>query len=120
MTTKFDVNSVRDDFPILKQQVNGNRLVYLDNGATSQKPQSVIDAIVEYYETTNSNVHRGVHTMSQQATDGYEGARSKVRKFLNASKDKEIIFTRNTTEGVNLVAHSVSYTHLTLPTILLV
>ena len=106
MTTKFDVNSVRDDFPILKQQVNGNRLVYLDNGATSQKPQSVIDAIVEYYETTNSNVHRGVHTMSQQATDGYEGARSKVRKFLNASKDKEIIFTRNTTEGVNLVAHS--------------
>ena len=106
MTTKFDVNSVRDDFPILKQQVNGNRLVYLDNGATSQKPQSVIDAIVDYYVTTNSNVHRGVHTMSQQATDGYEGARSKVRKFLNASKDKEIIFTRNTTEGVNLVAHS--------------
>ena len=106
MTTKFDVNSVRDDFPILKQQVNGNRLVYLDNGATSQKPQSVIDAIVEYYETTNSNVHRGVHTMSQQATDGYEGARSKVRKFLNASKDIEIIFTRNTTEGVNLVANS--------------
>ena len=106
MITKFDVNSVRDDFPILKQHVNGNRLVYLDNGATSQKPQSVIDAIVEYYETTNSNVHRGVHTMSQQATDGYEGARSKVREFLNASKDKEIIFTRNTTEGVNLVAHS--------------
>ena len=106
MTTKFDVNSVRDDFPILKQQVNGNRLVYLDNGATSQKPQAVIDAIVENYATTNSNVHRGVHTMSQQATDGYEGARSKVRKFLNASKDKEIIFTRNTTEGVNLVAHS--------------
>ena len=86
--------------------MNGNRLVYLDNGATSQKPQSVIDAIVDYYVTTNSNVHRGVHTMSQQATDGYEGARSKVRKFLNASKDKEIIFTRNTTEGVNLVAHS--------------
>ena len=106
MTTNFDVNSVRDDFPILKQQVNGNRLVYLDNGATSQKPQAVIDAIVEYYATTNSNVHRGVHTMSQQATDAYEGARSKVRKFLNASKDKEIIFTRNTTEGVNLVAHS--------------
>ena len=106
MTTNFDVNSGIDDFPLLKQQVNGNRLVYLDNGATSQKPQSVIDAIVEYYATTNSNVHRGVHTMSQQATDGYEGARSKVRKFLNASKDKEIIFTRNTTEGVNLVAHS--------------
>ena len=102
----FDLNSVRDDFPILKRQVNGNPLVYLDNGATSQKPQSVIDAIVEYYATTNSNVHRGVHTLSQQATDGYEGARSKVRKFINASKDGEIIFTRNTTEGVNLVAHS--------------
>lgn len=106
MTTTFDVNSVRDDFPILKQQVNGCPLVYLDNGATSQKPQSVIDAIVEYYTATNSNVHRGVHTMSQQATDGYEGARSKVQKFINASKDREIIFTRNTTEGVNLVAHS--------------
>ncbi len=106
MTTTFDVNRIREDFPILKQQVNGNPLVYLDNGATSQKPQSVIDAIVEYYTTTNSNVHRGVHTMSQQATDGYEGARSKVRQFINAGKDEEIIFTRNTTEGINLVAHS--------------
>ena len=102
----FDVNKVRNDFPILKQQVNGCPLVYLDNGATSQKPQSVIDAIVNYYTTTNSNVHRGVHTMSQQATDGYEGARSKVRQFINASDDREIIFTRNTTEGINLVAHS--------------
>ena len=102
----FDVNKVRNDFPILKQQVNGCPLVYLDNGATSQKPQSVIDAIVNYYTTTNSNVHRGVHTMSQQATDGYEGARSKVRQFINASDDREIIFTRNTTEGINLVAYS--------------
>jgi cysteine desulfurase/selenocysteine lyase len=102
----FDVNKVRDDFPILKQQVNGHPLVYLDNGATSQKPQSVIDAIVNYYTTTNSNVHRGVHTLSQQATDSYEGARSKVREFINAGKDEEIIFTRNTTEGINLVAHS--------------
>ncbi|MCI0844070.1 MAG: cysteine desulfurase [Chloroflexi bacterium] len=102
----FDVNKVRNDFPILKQQVNGCPLVYLDNGATSQKPQSVIDAIVNYYTTTNSNVHRGVHTMSQQATDRYEGARSKVRQFINASEDREIIFTRNTTEGINLVAHS--------------
>ena len=106
MTNTFDVNRVRDDFPILKQQVNGNPLVYLDNGATSQKPQSVIDAIVEYYTTTNSNVHRGVHSMSQQATESYEGARSKVRKFINARNDREIIFTRNTTEGVNLVANS--------------
>ena len=102
----FDVNKVRSDFPILNQVVNGNPLVYLDNGATSQKPQSVIDAIVEYYTTTNSNVHRGVHTLSQQATDGYEGARAKIREFINAGDDKEIIFTRNTTEGINLVAHS--------------
>ena len=106
MTTTFDINKIREDFPILKQVVNGNPLVYLDNGATSQKPQSVIDAIVNYYSTTNSNVHRGVHTMSQQATDGYEGARAKVRQFINASDDREIIFTRNTTEGINLVAHS--------------
>ena len=106
MTTTFNVNNIRNDFPILKQQVNGCPLVYLDNGATSQKPQSVIDAIVNYYSTTNSNVHRGVHTMSQQATDGYEGARAKVRQFINASDDREIIFTRNTTEGINLVAHS--------------
>ncbi len=106
MTTTFNVNKIRDDFPILKQSVNGHPLVYLDNGATSQKPQSVIDAIVNYYTTTNSNVHRGVHTMSQQATDGYEGARSKVRQFINADDDREIIFTRNTTEGINLVAHS--------------
>lgn len=106
MTTKFNVNQIRDDFPILKQMVNGNPLVYLDNGATSQKPQSVIDAIVNYYTTTNSNVHRGVHTMSQQATDGYEGARTKIRQFINARDDKEIIYTRNTTEGINLVAYS--------------
>ena len=106
MTASFAVNSVRNDFPILKQRVNCNPLVYLDNGATSQKPQAVIDAIVGYYTTTNSNVHRGVHTMSQHATDEYEGARSKVREFVNAGSDKEIIFPRNPTEGVNLVAHS--------------
>ena len=102
----FDVYRVRDDFPLLKQWVNGNPLVYLDNGATSQKPQSVIDAIVRYYTTTNSNVHRGVHTLSQQATEDYEGARAKIRRFINAGEDQEIIFTRNTTEGINLVAHS--------------
>ena len=112
MTTTLDINKVRADFPILKQSINGHPLVYLDNGATSQKPQSVIDAIVNYYTTTNSNVHRGVHTMSQQATDGYEGARSKVREFINAGDDKEIIFTRNTTEGINLVAHSYGRQHV--------
>jgi len=112
MTTTLDINNVRDDFPILKQSINGHPLVYLDNGATSQKPQSVIDAIVNYYTTTNSNVHRGVHTMSQQATDSYEGARSKVRQFINAGDDKEIIFTRNTTEGINLVAYSYGRQHV--------
>ena len=112
MTTTLDINKVRADFPILKQSINGHPLVYLDNGATSQKPQSVIDAIVNYYTTTNSNVHRGVHTMSQQATDSYEGARSKVRQFINAGDDKEIIFTRNTTEGINLVAYSYGRQHV--------
>jgi len=102
----FDVYQVRADFPILEQRVNGYPLVYLDNGATSQKPRSVIDAIVNYYTTENSNVHRGVHTLSQQATEDYEGARAKIRRFINAGDDREIIFTRNTTEGINLVAHS--------------
>ncbi len=105
-TSTLDLNKIRGDFPILKQTVNGNPLVYLDNGATSQKPQSIIDAIVNYYTTTNSNVHRGVHTLSQQATDGYEGARAKIQKFINAGDEKEVIYTRNTTEGINLVAHS--------------
>ena len=102
----LNLEKIRSDFPILSQTVNGQSLVYLDNGATSQKPQSVIDAIVDYYTTTNSNVHRGVHTLSQRATDSYEGARTKIQRFINASDDKEIIFTRNTTEGINLVAYS--------------
>tara|TARA_B100000315_G_scaffold96973_1_gene89163 strand:+ start:5536 stop:6807 length:1272 start_codon:yes stop_codon:yes gene_type:complete len=103
---RFDVAKIREDFPILKQTVNGKPLVYLDNAATSQKPQSVIDALVRYYTTENSNVHRGVHTLSQLATDDYEEARGKVRAFLNAAEDREIIFVRGTTEGINLVAHS--------------
>ena len=102
----LNLEKIRSDFPILSQTVNGQSLVYLDNGATSQKPQSVIDAIVDYYTTTNSNVHRGVHTLSQRATDSYEGARTKIQRFINASDEKEIIFTRNTTEGINLVAYS--------------
>jgi cysteine desulfurase/selenocysteine lyase len=104
--TRFDVVKIRKDFPILDQQVNGKPLVYLDNAATSQKPQSVIDALVRYYTTVNSNVHRGVHTLSQLATDEYEEARGKVRAFLNAAEDREIIFVRGTTEGINLVAQS--------------
>lgn len=102
----FDVARIRDDFPLLKQTVNGNPLVYLDNAATSQKPQSMIDALVRYYTTENANVHRGVHTLSQLATDDYEAARSKVRQFINAAEDHELIYVRGTTEGINLVAQT--------------
>lgn len=102
----FDVARVRKDFPILSQQVHGKPLVYLDNAATSQKPQVVIDTLTRYYTTENSNVHRGVHTLSQQATEEYEGVRAKVRQFINAADDREIIYVRGTTEGINLVAHS--------------
>ena len=102
----FDAAKIREDFPILKQLVNGKPLVYLDNAATGQKPQAVIDALVNYYTTANSNVHRGVHTLSQRATDAYEGARSKVRQFLNAAADREIIFVRGATEAINLVAQT--------------
>ncbi len=107
-TTKnsFDVARIREDFPILKQMINDRPLVYLDNAATSQKPQVVIDALVNYYMTENSNVHRGVHTLSQRATDSYEEARIKVQQLLNAADDKEIIFVRGTTEGINLVAQT--------------
>lgn len=104
--TKFDVEKVRKDFPILSQRVNGKPLVYFDNGATAQKPKAVIDAIVKYYSEENSNIHRGVHTLSQKATEHYENARITVQKHLNAASDQEIIFTRGTTESVNLVAHS--------------
>ena len=109
MTTKssFDVEAIRKDFPILNREVQGNPLVYLDNAATSQKPQSVIDKLVSYYSEINANVHRGVHTLSQEATEEYEGARSKVRNFINAKEDAEIIFTRGTTEGINLVAQTL-------------
>ena len=103
----FDVEAVRKDFPILNREVQGKSLVYLDSAATSQKPQSVIDTLVRYYSEHNANVHRGVHTLSQEATDEYEGARSKVREFINASDDAEIIFTRGTTEGINLVAQTL-------------
>lgn len=105
-TRPLDPEQIRADFPILRQVVNGQPLAYLDNAATGQKPQAVIDALVNYYATENSNVHRGVHTLSQRATDAYEGAREKVRRFLNAAADREIIFVRGTTEGINLVAQT--------------
>jgi cysteine desulfurase/selenocysteine lyase len=97
---------LRKAFPILDQQVNGHPLVYLDNAASSQKPRSVIDAIVRYYEHDNANVHRGVHTLASRATDAYEGARAKVAKFLNAASEREIVFTRGTTTALNIVARS--------------
>jgi len=97
---------VRKDFPILNREVNGKPLVYLDNAATSQTPKKVIDAIVDYYSRYNANIHRGVHTLSQEATDAYEQARLKIQKHFNAEKAHEIIFTSGTTEGINLVASS--------------
>ena len=108
MTSRpFDVEAVRRDFPILNREIGGKPLVYLDSAATSQKPQVVIDALTAYYSGINANVHRGVHTLSQEATDAYEGARSKVREFINAAEDAEIVFTRGTTEGINLVAQAL-------------
>ncbi|MBI2846247.1 MAG: cysteine desulfurase [Chloroflexi bacterium] len=102
----YDVERIREDFPILGQKVNGKPLVYLDNAATSQKPQAVIDVIKTYYATENSNIHRGVHTLSERATRAYESARSEVKRFINAQEDREIIFVRGSTEGINLVANS--------------
>ena len=101
----FDVQKIRAQFPILSQSVNGKPLVYFDNGATSQKPQVVIDSIVDYYSNYNANIHRGVHTLSQLATDAYEQARFKIQKHFNAKQPYEIIFTSGTTESINLVAN---------------
>jgi cysteine desulfurase / selenocysteine lyase len=111
-TGRFDVARVREDFPIFKQKVHGKPLVYFDNGATSQKPQSVIDALSHYYSAENSNIHRGVHYLSERATAAYEAARDKVRGFINARSDKEIIYVRGTTEAINLVTQSYGRTFL--------
>jgi len=102
----MNVNAIREQFPILHQEINGHPLVYLDSAATSQKPRSVIDAITRYYEWDNANVHRGVHTLGSRATEAYEGARAKVASFLNAASEEEIVFTRGTTTAINLVASS--------------
>jgi cysteine desulfurase/selenocysteine lyase len=102
----FDVVRIRNDFPILHQEINGKPLVYFDNGATAQKPQAVIDAIVHYYTGYNANIHRGVHTLSQRATAAYEQARETVQHYLGAASSDEIVFTRGTTEGINLVAQT--------------
>jgi cysteine desulfurase/selenocysteine lyase len=108
----FDVEKIRRDFPILKMKVHGHPLVYLDNAATSQKPQAVIDALVRYYEGENANIHRGVHYLSQIATEAFEQARETVRAFVNAERASEIIFTRGTTEAINLVAQTYGRVHV--------
>ena len=108
----LDVERIRADFPVLNQEVHGRTLVYFDNAATAQKPLAVIQTLDEYYRRYNSNIHRGVHTLSERATAAYEGARAKVRDFINAASDKEIIFTRGTTESINLVAQSWARSNL--------
>jgi len=104
----FNINHIRAQFPILNQQVNGKPLVYLDNAATSQKPISVLETWEKYYETINANVHRGIHTLSQLATEEMELSRQKIQKFINAKHDYEVIFTKGTTEGINLVAYALT------------
>ena len=108
----FDVFKLRWDFPILKRSVHGRPLVYLDNAATSQKPQVVIDALTHYYTAENANIHRGVHALSELATEHYEQTRAKIQRFINAADPSEIIFVRGTTEGINLVAQTYGRTHV--------
>lgn len=108
----MDVSAIKEQFPILGQEVNGHPLVYLDSSATSQKPVSVIEAVAKYYRETNSNVHRGVHTLGTRATDQYEGAREKVRAFINAKSTAEVIFTRGTTTAINTIAWSYARANL--------
>lgn len=102
----LDVSRIRADFPILQQRVNGHRLVYLDNAATTQKPRQVIEALVRYYETSNANIHRGIHTLAVRATEQYEDSRRRVARFIGAAGPEEVVFTRNATEAINLVARA--------------
>src|SRR5438045_1817309 len=106
VSKNIDWAKLRADFPILDQQVHGKPLVYFDNAATSQKPRAVIDALVHYYEHDNANVHRGIHELSNRSTNNFEAARARAAKFINAKSAEEIVFTRGTTEGINLVASS--------------
>src|SRR5438046_1441232 len=108
----FNPENYRKDFPILLEKAHDKPLIYFDNAATSQKPQAVIDAVRWYYETQNANIHRGVFCLSEKATMAYENARIKVKKFLNAASEKEIIFTRGATEAINLVAQTFGRMHL--------
>src|SRR5207342_2181301 len=103
---RFDVEKIREDFPVLKQSIHGQPLVYLDSAATAQKPIQVIDAIRHFHEVDCANIHRGVHELSQRSTAAYEETRAKARRFINAKKNAEVIFVRGTTEGINLVTSS--------------
>jgi cysteine desulfurase/selenocysteine lyase len=109
---KLDAEALRADFPILDQEVNGKPLAYLDSAVTAQKPRQVLDAMTSFYETSYANVHRGVYTLAERATEGFEGAREKVARFVNAPSSRELIFTRNATEGLNLVAYAWGLTNL--------
>ncbi|MGK0297972.1 MAG: cysteine desulfurase/selenocysteine lyase [Gammaproteobacteria bacterium] len=111
-TMGFNIEKIRSDFPVLSRQVNGNPLVYLDNGATSQKPLAVIETLDKYYREYNSNIHRGVHTLSEEATTEYEAARKKIKSFINANSTQEIILTSGTTDAINLVAQSYGRTNI--------
>jgi cysteine desulfurase / selenocysteine lyase len=111
-SSPLDVDRIREDFPILRQDIRGKRLVYLDNAATSQKPQTVIDAVTRFYTAENANIHRGVHYLSERATVAYDEVREKVAHFINARTSREVVFTRGTTEGINLVAQSYGRTFL--------
>src|SRR3990167_11348245 len=102
----MDILKIRKDFPILARRINGKPLVYLDNAATSQKPKQVIEAIADYYRKHNANVHRGIHTLSVEATEAYEAARAKIARFVGVRDPAEIVFVRNATEAINLVAYS--------------
>ena len=104
--TSLDIIAIRGDFPILAQQVHGKPLIYLDNAATSQKPECVIETLTRFYQMDNANIHRGVHQLSERSTQSYEAARGKVQRFLNAAHTREIIFVRGATEGINLVAQT--------------
>src|SRR5438105_13832787 len=106
MTTPLDVATIKKDFPILEREINGHRLVYLDSASSSQKPRAVLDAMERYYETTHANVHRGAYTMAAEATDLYEGARARVARFINAPSSRGVVFTKNVTEAINLVAYA--------------
>ncbi|MGH9348289.1 MAG: SufS family cysteine desulfurase [Vicinamibacterales bacterium] len=108
----LDANAIRQEFPILRQRVHGKPLVYLDNAATTQKPQAVIDRLVRYYAEENANIHRGVHVLSVRATDAYDAARETVRRFLNAADSREVVFVRGATEGINLVAQTYGRAHV--------